>query len=218
MKKIEHKIHVQIPQKLERILLYAGGILMVLLVYVFVFQNLQLKNQDLGIKVSKLQTEHTQLLDMKNNQKAHASDTKEMQGQIDKLLKKYPADAKEEDAIMFAKNLEDKNEIYVSDISFAGKNLVKQGESSGYVMYATPVEYTYESGYTDLKKTVSAILKAGDKKNVENITIAYDTETGKLQGTMTVNEFSLQGDDREYDPTNIKDVETGNQNPFATAD
>ena len=139
MKKIEHKIHVQIPQKLERILLYAGGILMVLLVYVFVFQNLQLKNQDLGIKVSKLQTEHTQLLDMKNNQKAHASDTKEMQGQIDKLLKKYPADAKEEDAIMFAKNLEDKNEIHVSDISFAGKNLVKQGESSGYVMYATPV-------------------------------------------------------------------------------
>ena len=121
MKKIEHKIHVQIPQKLERILLYAGGILMVLLVYVFVFQNLQLKNQDLGIKVSKLQTEHTQLLDMKNNQKAHASDTKEMQGQIDKLLKKYPADAKEEDAIMFAKNLEDKKVTLKLKVGEGGK-------------------------------------------------------------------------------------------------
>lgn len=218
MKKIENKIHVQIPQKAERILLYAGGLLMVLLVYMFVFQNLQLKNQDLQIKVSKLQTEHAQLLDMKNNQKAHASDTKEMQAQIDKLLKKFPADNKEEDAIMFAKELEDKNEIHVSDISFAGKNLVRQGENSDYVMYATPVEYTYESGYSDLKKTVSAILKAGDKKNVENITVAYDSETGNLQGTMTINEFSLEGDGQEYVPTTIKDVENGNQNPFATAE
>lgn len=217
MKKLNHKIHVQIPQKLERILLYAGGLFMVLLVYVFVFQNLQLKNQELQLHVSKLQTEQAQLLEMKNNQKSHASDTKEMQSQIDKLMKKYPADNKEEDAIMFARELEEKNEMHISDITFAGKNLVKQGENSGYVMYATPVEYSYRSGYTNLKKAVSEILKATARKNVENITIAYDAETGELQGNMIINEFSLEGDGQEYSPATIKDVETGNENPFATA-
>lgn len=217
MKKIEKKIRVQIPQKLERILLYVGGLFLVLLVYVLVFSSMQLKNQELDLHVSKLETEKAQLLDMKNHQKEHANDTEKMKKEIASMLKTFPAENKEEDAIMFATNLEDKTKLQVYDIYFAGKNLIQQGEASGYVLYSNPVEYNYQSGYTSLKKSVSAILKAGAKKNVENITLSYDSSTGTLQGSMTVNEFSIEGNGQEYAPVEISGVEKGNQNPFAAA-
>lgn len=218
MRKIESKIQVQIPKKLERVLLYVGGILLVVMAYVFVFQRMQLTNQELETTIMRLQTEESQLLEMKNAQKEHEQDTKAMAAKITDILEMFPENNLEEDTLLFAKSLEDELEVNVSSLYLAGKNLVQQGENSGYILYAHPVEYEFTSGYEDLKKMVGAISGAVSKKNVESITLSYDSETGELSGSMTINEFSMTGDGQSYEAPDISNVNVGNSNPFATGE
>lgn len=218
MKKIESKIKVQIPQKLERILLYVGGIFLVVIAYVFIFQRMQLTNQELETKIMRLRTEEGQLLEMKNAQKEHEQDTKAMAAKINDMLDMFPENNLEEDTLLFAKSLEDELDVEVSSLYLAGKNLIHQGENSGYVLYAHPVEYNFTSGYEDLKKMVGAISGAASKKNVESIILSYDSETGELIGSMTINEFSLSGEGQTYEAPDISYVNVGNNNPFATGE
>ncbi len=218
MKKIESKIRVRIPKKAKRLLLYVGGLALVAVVYVFVFQNMQLKNQELDTTVSHLRTEQSQLLEMKNAQKEHEQDMQSMNAEIEDMLVKFPQDNMEEDALAFANSLEEKTGVEIDDVYFAGKNLVNKGENSGYVLYADPVEYNFTGGYMEMKKLAAAITGASAKKNIESIILTYDSETGKLRGTMTINQFSLNGEGQEYQPSDISGVNVGNKNPFATAE
>lgn len=218
MKKIANGLSVRIPKRLERVLLYVGGILLVAVVYVFVFQKLQVSNEELKNQVSKLTTENEQLIQMKNDQKSHEEDIKKFSKEIERIVNDFPADALEEDAVMFANQLEINQAVSVSDIYYANRNRIKKGKKSGYILYATPVEYTFTSGYESLKNMVAEILRADEKKNVENINLSYDSESGKLRGTLMMNEYSLTGDGRQYQPKDIGDVATGNANPFATAE
>ena len=217
MKKIKTRLHVHISQKVERLFLYLGGVVLVLLVYVFAFRNLQLKNQELALSNDKLRTEETQLLQMKADEKSHKQAIAEMEGQIETMLNGFPEKNLEEDSIMLANKLEKNSEVRITDMYFAGKNMVQTGKQSGYTLYANPIEYNFSSGYNDLKNIVTSIYKAKVERNVETIHIGYDVDTGKLQVTMVLNEYSITGDGQEYHPVKIPDVSVGNQNPFATA-
>lgn len=218
MKKVKTKVQVRIPKKVERILLYLGGVLLVVLVYLFVFQRMQLTNQELETKVSSLRTEEMQLREMKSAQKEHEQATREMSAEIDDILDRFPESNLEEDIVSFAQSLEVQLGVDITALRFSGRNLMQQGENSGYVLYTNPVEYNFLSGYENMKGMVAAITGASSGKNVESIVLSYDSDTGMLNGTMVINEFSLSGNGRIYEPLGSFDVTMGNNNPFATAE
>ena len=218
MKKVKTKVQVRIPKKVERILLYLGGVLLVVLVYLFVFQRMQLTNQELETKVSSLRTEEMQLREMKSAQKEHEQATREMSAKIDDILDRFPESNLEEDIVSFAQSLEVQLGVDITALRFSGRNLMQQGENSGYVLYTNPVEYNFLSGYENMKGMVAAITGASSGKNVESIVLSYDSDTGMLNGTMVINEFSLSGNGRIYEPLGSFDVTLGNNNPFATAE
>ena len=218
MKKVKTKVQVRIPKKVERILLYLGGVLLVVLVYLFVFQRMQLTNQELETKVSSLRTEEMQLREMKSAQKEHEQATREMSAKIDDILERFPESNLEEDIVSFAQSLEVQLGVDITALRFSGRNLMQQGENSGYVLYTNPVEYNFLSGYENMKGMVAAITGASSVKNVESIVLSYDSDTGMLNGTMVINEFSLSGNGRIYEPLGSFDVTLGNNNPFATAE
>ena len=217
MKKIESKIQVRIPKNVERLLFYAGGLFLVIFVYVFVFQNLQLKNQELDTKVSHLRTEESQLLEMKKSQKDNKAAIISMQSEIADMLERYPADVMEEDAIRYAYKVEDGLDISITNISFNQRNLVTTGEKSGYQLMVTPITYTYSVGYNDLKKFISDFQQVGDMRNVESISLGYDADTGLLFGVMDANHYSIEGGDQVYKPTGDEQLSIGNENIFGTA-
>ncbi len=198
--------------------IYLGGFLLLFLAYFVGYKNLQQNVGTAEKQVAELRTEESQLLDMKKNQKQNLADTKKMNAEIEDILKEFPADNYEEDSLLFADELEKTYEVHVKNLAFAGKNLVRQGEKSGYSLYTTPVRYDIIGGYNNIKQFVGAILEAKSLKNVENIHLAYDTDTGELQGDMTLNEFSIIGGVQEYVVPVIPGVVVGNQNPFGTVD
>lgn len=64
--------------------------------------------------------------------------------------------------------------------------------SEKYDLYATPVDCAFEVSYIGIKQLFSALFSSPLKKNVENVTLTFDEETGHLLGTMTINFYSLQ--------------------------
>ena len=61
-----------------------------------------------------------------------------------------------------------------------------------YDLYVTPVDCAFEVSYTGIKQLFSALFASPLKKNAENITLSYDSDSGKLMGTMTVNFYTMQ--------------------------
>ena len=64
--------------------------------------------------------------------------------------------------------------------------------SEKYDLYATPVDCAFEVSYIGIKQLFSALFSSPLKKNVENVTLTFDEETGHLLGTMTIDFYSLQ--------------------------
>ncbi|MDD6193612.1 MAG: hypothetical protein PUB19_01785 [Lachnospiraceae bacterium] len=207
----------KIPVKIQKTLLYAGGILLIVLVYVFVFQSMNLKCQEKQIEVSKGQKEAARYTAMKSKQKENEAETKRMKDEIAALLAQFPADVKEEDAIVHADAIEESLDVSVTNLRFEQKNLMEKGEKSQISLFARPIEYTFLSGYKDMKSMIAEIAESGDMRNVDSITIGYDGETGLLQGTMVTNYYSMEGKEIEYKAPNILGVNIGNDNVFGTA-
>ena len=207
----------KIPGKMQKILLYAGGLLLVLFVYVFVFQSLNLKCQEKQIELSKGQKDAAAYTAMKDKQKENELATKEMQDDMAALMAQFPADVMEEDAIVHADAIEEALEVSVTDMRFQKKNLMSKGEQTEVSLFSRPIEYTFSAGYKDMKTMLAEIAESGDMRNVESIVIGYDSETGLLQGTMATNYYSIEGGEREYKAPNILGVGIGNENVFGTA-
>lgn len=207
----------KIPVKMQKTFLYAGGLLLIAFVYVFVFQSMNLKCQEKQIELSKGQKDAAAYTAMKDKQKENELATKEMQEDMAALMAQFPADVKEEDAIVHADAIEEKLEVSVTDMSFQQKNLMEKGEQTGVSLLARPIEYTFSAGYKDMKTMIAEIAESGNMRNVDSIVIGYDSETGLLQGTMVTNYYSIEGGEREYKAPNILGVSIGNENVFGTA-
>jgi len=87
-------------------------------------------------------------------------------------------------------NASKSNSTNSTNSTAAGGNAVVTSEK--YDLYATPVDCAFEVSYIGIKQLFSALFSSPLKKNVENVTLTFDEETGHLLGTMTINFYSLQ--------------------------
>ncbi len=87
-------------------------------------------------------------------------------------------------------NASKSNSTNSTNSTATGGNAVVTSEK--YDLYATPVDCAFEVSYIGIKQLFSALFSSPLKKNVENVSLTFDEETGHLLGTMTVNFYSLQ--------------------------
>lgn len=91
-------------------------------------------------------------------------------------------------------------------------------QETGYRLSAVTLNLTYTVSYGGFKDIIDFICSDKNKRNVESISLSYDSETGNLLGTMVVNLFELQGIDKVYEAPYIPSVPRGNTNPFGTSE
>lgn len=85
-------------------------------------------------------------------------------------------------------------------------------------LYTKSLNISYTVSYNDFKKIVEYIQTNADKRNVESVSVSYDSDTGKLVGTMVLNLFYLRGSDNAYSDPYIPSMQHGNTNPFGTVE
>ena len=87
---------------------------------------------------------------------------------------------------------------------------------SGISLYGTPVVYTFTVPYDDMKKVVHMIQEDEERRNVETITLSYESGSGELVGNMTVNMYAVTGTGKKYVAPNVPSMMLGTDNIFGT--
>ena len=80
----------------------------------------------------------------------------------------------------------------------------------------TPYEITVSGTLKQIEKALDWISLNKEHMSTTNISLTYDTSTGKLSGTITVNYFAMNGNGVPYKDPDIQGIMIGSKNIFGT--
>ena len=224
---------MKISRKDIKLLLYVGGILFLLAVYFVFYRNIDQKSNELEGKIRILEQEKNQLEALNDKKAEYKEKTEEMQREIDVVLAGFPADVREENAIVYANQLENLSGMEISGINIGSKNLLHStGENTedpeeeaaattadqlpSLYLYGMPVNYSFTVEYSSFKKAAALIAENEEKRNMETITLSFDEESGKIIGTAAVNMYFIMGSSSEYQEPEIPPIPQGIDDIFGT--
>lgn len=138
------------------------------------------------------------------------------------VIEKYGAGNTPEKSIMFIRSLEKAAGMEISSVSFGtddvfySSSTLDANGASEVTAYRSQLSITYRTGYEGLKKAVDFINSSTERKNINSFTAAFDSETGKVSGSMIIDLYSVKAEGREYTEPTVSGVEIGLDNIFGT--
>lgn len=261
-----------------KIMLILLGFIIVVLVLALVKPNLDEKKTALEQENKKLTERLMKLTELEANLATYQMQQEQFEEENVEILNQFPVELRTEDAIMYAKKIENTSDMEISTVGVApgsllysmnGDNLDETGlttvTDSGtqvtdttadgtadtaadgtadtaadgtadtgtadsdlgiieesqvlkpdYNLYDMVVSYDFKTSYEDLKKIFGNILDDKNKRNVGDIAITYDEESGKLIGNMTVNMYFVTGTDKTYEAPDTGTMKHGLSNIFGS--
>ena len=210
-----------------KLLLCAGGILVLAAVYFLLFKPSQEKNELVRQENEQLSQQVEQLKVLETQREMYETETASMQAEVDLVLKDFPSEILPETAILYMREYEKKDDMEISNLSLVSDNLLytlgQTPSADGTIPPADPaavslfdrqISCTFQCPYDSFKDVVKKIQEYKFKQNVEALTLSFDTSSGKLSGNMTVN--MNHGTNTENEPMEIEspDIKTGVNNIF----
>lgn len=164
------------------------------------------------------------------------------QNEFNTIVDRFPSEVQIEDLIMFWANIdkaypdvlrfkdieieepdpvavaaiEDLNGVDVPDSGVVSDEELEQIEA-GYKLYELPEGLNFICTYEGLKKIFSYLEAQNNRCSINQLEVEYDEETGALTGSLWINQFYLEGTDKEYSPVFIPAVPKGQANLFHTS-
>lgn len=83
-------------------------------------------------------------------------------------------------------------------------------------MYKQPVNYSFRCTYTGAKDMITYVLGQSQTKAIEGMSLAFDSETGNLMGTLDLNQYYMMGLEKEYQAVPVPVVPKGVNDVFHT--
>ena len=170
-----------ISKKNIRLLLYVFGVLILILVLASVRPQIQEKTDALTSENQQLSSQLQTLVNLEMNESTYIEQSKTYETEIASILEKYPAEVREEDAIIFAKEIEDMSELKINTIGIAPGNLLLSLRSANAEPAVTTD--TAATDTTDAATTVSTGVDLGIMEPTDvvcpdyylyNMTVSYD--------------------------------------------
>ncbi|MCM1105881.1 MAG: hypothetical protein NC355_02955 [Blautia sp.] len=212
-----------------------------------------------GVLAGQLQ----QVRDLEANLSTYTQQTDMFEKQIAEIIDKYPSNVREEDVVLYARDLTEGADIDVTSITINPANLLyalnapvltdggvavaddtaadasaETGEAEtaaaaptgvdlgildesqivcpDYNFFVMVVSYDFTSDYTDMKSVFARLMSNRNRRNVADMSMTYDTETGLIVGNLGVNMYYLSGTDKVYEKPDAGTVIKGNENIFGT--
>ena len=103
-----------------------------------------------------------------------------------------------------------------SDSNIYYTSNLQKGGSVGVYMYKQPLSFSYTATYEGLKKAVDFINNYKERMNVESLSASFDSLTGQLMGTISLNLFSVVGGNEKYEEPETGITDIGTENIFGT--
>ncbi len=208
------------------------GVLVLALTFTMYYSPKQDETAALETENTNLSSRITQLETYAANADKYQEDTVIMIQDINKVIDRFPANSLKEDAILYALELESRNEqTIISSVAMPNAELIyeiptssvplnakeeEEGASHNFKLYRQQISVSNQFTYNGMKQFVTDIVNDVDTRNIENMSLAYDANTGILVGNTTINIYTLSGTDEIYKSEEITSVPLGTSNVFGT--
>lgn len=205
----------------------AFGALLLLLVYVLVYQRLITEADSINASNRTLSQRVNELKQYYDARGQYQADTQVLEQLIDEVLEQYPADAREEDSIMLAVQMQRNSEAKFLTINMEKGDAVKvipveTVTAAGNEKYTQELQfcdmsatYVNEVSYAGLKKLIQTVYDSSNRIGIQNISYSKgDAENPNLSGHIDLVFYSVKGTDKEYVAPDIIPYLAGTDNIF----
>lgn len=202
------------------------GVLVLVALYVFVYLDYTSKTETLQKSNEELRAVITELEEYNTNMEQYKIEIDEIKAEANSILDMYPADAREEDAIMLAVELQERNTIDYDAINMDEKESVyvvepylvtaadMEGLDESLVFMQKHAVYVNETTYPQLKSVIKQVYQSNNRIGIDNIVYTKNEEFGILEGNIDIYFYSLAGTDKEYIAPDIAKYAKGTSDPF----
>ncbi len=200
------------------------GIVLAVLVWMFVASPIKEKKEALAVENESLKVTKDEYEAVNAQKSKYEQGMTTLKAEREELLEDYPSGMIREDEIMYWANMERANAGQLVLESIAMDNLQEvivgeapSSEEEGATqlhLYKAPVNYGFKSTYDGLKGMADYVFAQNDKKSIETLSAAYNTETGNLEGSLSMNMYYMVGTGKDHTPATIPSVPTGVSNVF----
>lgn len=90
--------------------------------------------------------------------------------------------------------------------------------ASEVLLYQTPVTIDFVASYNSIKDIIKVLNEDEMRKSIDSLSLAFDSETGDLTGSLLFSMYSLTGTDAVYTTPEIPGIAFGSSNIFNSAD
>lgn len=202
------------------------GLVAFVLVYVYVYMGYLEKTEALEQSNMALKRELVELEEHYQNMASYKQGMEEMQIAIESILQEYPADAREENVVMLAVQIQEENDITYRSINMEEQEAVYTVPydlfvAAGLESYETEVvfaqkhaTYVNETSYEDLKECIAQVYAAQERIGIDNIVYCKNQETGMLEGNINLYFYSATGTGKAYKAPDMAEYISGTENLF----
>lgn len=222
------------------ILMGFGGLLAIVVVFWFVYRPYTQKAETLTAENTQLEERVVQLQDMMDKKDYYTSETDRMNSEMNEIYAKFPSNYRTEDAISYSiqeeliaplqiNGLQMDEPVSVHQVGVADATDTADADTQDAVAESVvisgnqviqlnnmPVTLSFTASYDAYKRCLSYILENENRITIDKTSVAYDSETGLLTGTVATNMYYLTGAGRPYTAPAFAGVSTGTENPFGT--
>ena len=204
-----------------RILLIVLGVIIFVLVFQLGYKPMAEDNDLKTAQRIEWQTQVNQLQILWNQKDEKQKEMAEFKTNDEAILRDIPSYVSQEDQILYAQELENADfevsamamaasvDVYKFNVNF--NNQVYAGQS----MMNAQLTLNYKGTYDQIKKICARIQENGNKETIQSIDLAFDRDTGKITGTLVINQYARTGDAKEtYNAPNIDGVTQGKGSVF----
>lgn len=202
------------------------GILAIVVVYVFVYMDYTERTDELTASNAVLQAEIDELQEYADNMERYQSEINEMKTAIEDIVAEYPADAREEDVIMLAVQIQDRNAIAYNAINMEATESVYtvpydnvrlaaiEGMDRDLIFARKHAVYSNITNYDNLKSCIQQVFDSPNRIGISNIVYVKNEEDGTLEGSIDLYFYSAVGTGKEYVVPDIAEYLAGTSDLF----
>ena len=183
-------MNTKLSMRDKKLLLILLGIAVFALGYFLVFRPQMSKAEDLQAQNVPLREKVNELKEIEENRDYYLSETAKYNEQVNTYLTMFPADLKEEDAILLGKKLEDKLGISVAGMDFSDMQLVASLDNSDTSSTSGDQQTLSEQANEPTQEQINQIEGTSDENDSVRTGIdasSEDVSLYRLQNTMTFN-------------------------------
>lgn len=187
------------------------GVVVCLLIYMLVFTKYNDLTTALESSNAQLQTQVDDMKQYYDNLEVYRKDSADMVAAVSEMTEDYPADAREEDVLMMAVNLQSAAVINYDKINIASPETVHtipvetvtgaavEGLEEQIDFMARQATYSNTITYSGLKSAIERVYASPYRIGINTISYKKDSDSNNfLKGTIDITYYSLSGMGKEY--------------------